>query len=166
LNIGGLESMNDTLQKLLLKYLPIIISLVLVMIYLSALKHFDGNLWHWIDAFITIFTVIGVFYNYIENKKQLEVIPLYLQIKNSKLKLPTYTVRKNFTRAEVKGILSGIHNDKNLEIDYIDNPTSPYLKELVDIQQGKKHSLVILIKENDKFELKKDIHDAIQKTNI
>jgi len=158
--------MNNTLQKSLLKYLPIMISLVLVMIYLSALENFNGKLWSWIDALITIFTVIGVFYNYLQNEKQLDVIPLYLQIKDSKLKLPTYTVRKNFTRAELKGILSGIHNGKTLEIDYIDNPTSPYLKELVDIQQGKKNSLTIPIKEKDKFELKQDIYDAIQKTNI
>ena len=136
------------------KYMAIIISVASSLIFLSAIGSFDNVLWHYIDAIITIGTMIGVWYSYQQNQKQLEIINIFLVINAKSKQIPTHILRKNFSRAEIKGILRELAQEREYQIDYISNPKSSFLKDISEIQQAKKNSLEIRIEQNDKFTLK------------
>jgi len=139
------------------KYVPLIISFIIVLLFLSAIENFDGALWHWIDAIITIFTLIMVYISYKEQQKQLELIEIYIDIEGTLCKIPVYIIRKNFTRAEIKGILRGLVKNDSYSIEYIDNPRSTFLKDVIAIQQGQKDKLIITIEPQDQCEFKDNI---------
>ena len=122
----------------------------------------ESEIWASIDASFTIVSILVTFgtfvmvvRNYRANKKQLEPIKLHLHIREDIVQIPSYILRKNFNRVEVKGILKELHDSKDdYEIDYIANPKSTFLKDIFEIQSGSKDDLVIEIKEKDIFVLK------------
>ena len=129
----------------------------------------DSAIWATVDAsftmvsiLITAGTFIMVIKNYQSNKKQLERVEIIILNKpeNKSQAIPSYILRKNFNRVEVKGILRGLHKGSEYEIDYIENPNSTFFQDIYKIQTAQLDALTIPISENDKFELKKhdDIH--------
>jgi len=139
LNIGDLENMHEVMS------------------------FFQTYIWAFIDAAVTIITVLGVVYNILQNKKQYkkqsELIKISI-IKHSIKKgmptkqeseLPTYIIRKHFTRAEVKGILRELHrSERHYEIADISKPD--FLKSIYEIQKGTSSDLKIKIYDDDYFE--------------
>ena len=159
MNLGGLESMN----KILNKYQPIFFSLILVLIFLSAREQFDNNLWHWIDAIVTILTVTGVWYNYNQNQKQLEKIEIYLEFDDGYIETIYPIKRKNFSRAELKGILRELHNSReNYELSYMSE--DEFLENIFKVQDGLQDKFYMKIRKGDIFEHKRN--DDLHKTNI
>lgn len=143
--------MNKTIEK----FQSIIIVTIFILILFSALGGFDNTLWHIIDAIVTISTVIGVWYNYKQNQKQLEPIKIYLSTQVEPLS--SFVLRKNFNRAEVKGILRELAQESEYKIDYISNPKSTFLKDIYNIQIGETDQLTVIIQEGDTFTLKEDV---------
>ena len=124
------------------------------------LNIFQSNVWAFVDALITLGTLYGVGYNYIQNKKQQQLVKIYIKdtrTMGKEMPIPSFILRRNFNRVEVKGILKELHKGSEYDIDYISNPKSSFLEDIYKIQSGKSDKLVIKIKEGDKFELKKEI---------
>ena len=142
------------MNKFVQKFSPILGSFIAIIIFYSVRENFDGDLWHWMDAVVTIATVSGVWYNYNMNSKQLDEIKVSILCKGEEKEIPIYIIRKNFTRSEIKGIFGGLHDGKNFDIDYFDNSNSSFLKDIFEIQQGKRDKLTVIIHEKDNFRLK------------
>jgi len=110
-----------------------------------------------VSIFVTVGTLIMVVKNYRANKKQLQKIDIFLHIENGTQKtlekLPTYIIRKNFTRAELFGILSVLHSEDKFKIDYLG--TVEFMEKVYQIQAGKENNLIIKISSEDNFHWKK-----------
>jgi len=151
LNLGDLESMFRQLEK----YKSIIISIVLVFIFLSSTGHFNDDLWHWIDAFITLGTLAGVWYNYKQNEKQkklnLEKIDINFYIKklNKEILIKSYLIRKFFSRQEIQGVLANqlIKGVTRYDIEYLSNDR--YFEDTYKIQTGDLSQLIIEIEDDE-----------------
>ena len=143
------------MNELINKHQGKIIVVTVLLVIVSAWGNFNTDLWHWIDAIVTIGTVIGVWYNYKENQKQLEPIQIHLSTQTKPLS--SFVLRKNFTRAEVKGILRELAEEKDYEIDYISNPKSSFLRDVYNVQTSKTDNLTVMIKEKDIFTLKENV---------
>jgi len=151
LNLGDLESMF----KLLESYKSLIISILLVLIFLSAIEHFNNDLWHWIDALITLGTLAGVWYNYKQNEKQkkfnLEKIAIKFNIKklNKEILIKPYLIRKFFSRQEIQGVLANqlIKGVSRYDIDYLSH--DKYFEDSYKIQRGNLSQLIIDIEDDE-----------------
>jgi len=116
-----------------------------------------SELWASIDAFFTLVsmsvtfgTLVMVVKNYYTNKKSLEKIEIYIHTPNKELyKLPTYIIRKNFTRAEVFGTLRALNIGDDFNIVY--TSTTKFLEDIFKVQTLKSDRLIIEIDENDNF---------------
>jgi hypothetical protein len=137
------------------KYKSIIISIVLVFIFLSATGHFNNDLWHWIDAFITLGTLAGVWYNYKQNKKQKKLnlekidIKFYIKKLNKEILIKSYLIRKFFSRQEIQGVLANqlIKGVTRYDIDYLSN--DKYFEDTYKIQTGGLSQLIINIEDDE-----------------
>lgn len=102
---------------------------------------------------ITILFASGAMYfsfsNWLKRKKDMEKIEIYIEKNKQKILLPSYVIRKNFTRAEVYGILGALENDSDFKIKYTSDKN--FIKNIFDIQTGKGKELIVKIDENDKF---------------
>ena len=122
----------------------------------------ESEIWASVDAgftMVSILVTLGTFRmvikNYLSNKKQLEKVQLLISDKKDNLiPVQSYILRKNFNRVEVKGILKELNIEKEYAIDYISNPKSSFLKDIFEIQNGRRDELVINVIEGDKFDLK------------
>lgn len=94
--------------------------------------------------------MIASFYNLIARKKDMNEIEIFVIINAKKRQLPVKIMRKNFTRAEIKGIISDFDKDHNFTISYLKSPE--FLNDIFLIQKGKKDSISIEIKGGDKFD--------------
>ncbi len=67
---------------------------------------FGGDTWTFIDALVTILTLLLVIYNWYQNYKQNQEIriQIVLQHMNITKVLPIPLIRKNFTRSELFNI--------------------------------------------------------------
>lgn len=126
-----------------------IILVTMVLIFLSSMENFDGILWHWIDAIVTIGTVIGVWYNYMEDTKQkaLETkkIPIYFYNKDTKEKylLDLDIQVKYLTRGEIQGLLSA-YQQKPAERYIIQHLSEvKFLDDIYKIQNNNLDTLTI-----------------------
>jgi len=112
-----------------------------------------SEVWSTVDAIVTLITVYGVGYTYFTNKRQMEPIKIFIKKENIIKEIPTYIIRKNFTRGDIKGILSELHESKDpFKIADIKKPL--FLQKIFEIQQGKGSELVINIYQDDFFEYK------------
>jgi len=142
------------MNKYLKKYAPIIISIVIVIIGLAALGRFNTTIWHSMNAMITILTVIGVWYNYHQSQKQLEEIDIFLKFDDGYEKKIYRIKRKNFSRAELKGILRELHDSRNhYELSYMSE--DKFLTNIFNIQDGLSNEFYMEIRESDFFEYKR-----------
>lgn len=107
----------------------------------------------WMDWATIIFafvTMILSFCNIWQRKKDKDKIEIYIQKNDQKIRLKTYMIRKNFTRAEVFGMLGALDKDSSFKIKYTSN--ADFIENIFNIQKGKQKELVIKIDENDKFD--------------
>lgn len=93
-------------------------------------------------------------YNFIARKKDMNEIEIFVIINAKKRQLPVKIMRKNVTRAEIKGIMSDFDKDHNFTISYLKSPE--FMNDIFLIQKGKKDSLTIEIKSSDKFDFNED----------
>lgn len=89
-------------------------------------------------------------YNFIARRKEMKEIEIYIIAKGKKGQIPIKILRKDVTRAEIKGIMSDYDKDHNFTISYL--KSAEFLNDIILIQKGKKDSLVIEIKDPDKFD--------------
>ncbi|MSN96877.1 hypothetical protein F1B92_06820 [Campylobacter sp. FMV-PI01] len=112
-----------------------------------------NNIITYLDYITIIFAFCAMFasgYNLFSRRKDMEEIEIFIINKDKKIKLPIRILRKNITRAEIKGIVSDFEKDHNFTISYLKSPE--FLNDIFLIQKGKKDVLVIEIKEYDKFD--------------
>ena len=130
LNIGGLGDMGTNFEQLI-------------------------TWMDWVTIIFSFITMILVIINFFKNKKQLEPVKIFISKDGKKEEIPSYILRKNFIRSDIKGILKELHDSKE---DYrIKCLTQPdFLKKIFEIQQGKEDELIIEIDSNDffKYEMK------------
>lgn len=111
---------------------------------------FGGNEWTFIDGIVTILTLGLVFWNWYQNYVQNKQIEIYILHNNVKTMLPIKLIRKNFTRAEINGILGAFDKDSKF---YIAHTSSvEFFEDIENIQNGKLNEICIPITENDKFD--------------
>ncbi|MFA7090827.1 MAG: hypothetical protein WC149_03125 [Arcobacteraceae bacterium] len=106
----------------------------------------------WVTIIFSFVTMIFVVINFFRNKKQQDSIELCFVVDNDKeFCIPTYIMRKYLTRAEVSGLLGFFQkNSKDRHnIKYLSS--EQYLKDIYDIQSGKKNKLLIRVT-NDELE--------------
>ncbi|MBO7381403.1 MAG: hypothetical protein J6U05_07035 [Neisseriaceae bacterium] len=99
---------------------------------------------------IMILTIIGwgsSFYQYRKMKQEISIVIIKNGIPKT---LPITLLRKNFTRAELMGVL-GIY-DKNHKFDIYHTTQKEFFDDIHAIQLGKKDKIFIRISENDKFD--------------
>ena len=145
---------NININKYLKKYALFIIFIIIILIGLAALGRFNTTLWHTINAMITISTVIGVWYNYYQNQKQLEEVDIFLKFTDGYEKKIYRIKRKNFSRAELKGMLRELHNSKeNYKLSYMSE--DEFLTNVFNIQDGLSNKFYMEIRESDFFEYKR-----------
>jgi len=114
------------------------------------IKLFTGDTWAFIDAMITLLTVAGVTYGVWDNINQKKQIKIYVERDGKKDLLPINFIRKNFTRAELFGVLGPLDKDSAFRIK--STSTKEFLDSIVEIQNGNKDELTIFIVDGDKFE--------------
>ena len=135
------------------------------IIMLIILLIINSSIWLSLDGLITIGTVLGVWYNYNQNKKQLDTIKIYLNFVDKKEKIHITSVkRKYFTRAELKGILRELDDAssegrKDYEIEIMN--TKEFLEDIFSVQEAKKDEdeFILEIRDSDKFKLKGVINE-------
>lgn len=103
----------------------------------------------YITIVFAFFAMIASGYNYIARKKEMNEIEIFISINHQKRQLPIKIIRKNVTRAEIKGIMSDFDKDHNFTISYLKSPE--FMNDIFLIQRGKKDSLIIKINDSDKF---------------
>lgn len=111
---------------------------------------FGGSIWTFIDALVTMFTLWLVFNNWRNSQKQLEPIKLFIEKEGIIKEIPTYIIRRNFTRSDIKGILKELHESKE-DFKIKDIIQADFLKKIFEIQQGNASELVIKIIDTDFF---------------
>ena len=114
---------------------------------------FGGDTWTFIDALVTILTLLLVIYNWYQNYKQNQEIriQIVLQHMNITKVLPIPLIRKNFTRSELFGILGAYDKDSKF---CIENTSSiKFFEDIRNIQEGKLDEISIIIKKEDKFDM-------------
>lgn len=103
----------------------------------------------WVTIVFAFFAMLASGFNVWQRKKDKEKIEIYIEKDNKKILLPTYVIRKNFTRAEVFGILGALEKDNDFKIKYTSD--DKFIKDIFDIQTGKEKELIIKLDKNDKF---------------
>ena len=108
----------------------------------------------WITIFFSFGAMLFSIINWKKEKKQFEEIKIKLEFEDKVIRdIPSYILRKDFSRAEIKGILRGLDENESYKIDYIDNPKSTFLKDILEVQKGKQE-FIIPITYKDDFDLK------------
>lgn len=111
---------------------------------------FGGDTWTFIDALATILTLSLVFWNFYQNYRQNQEINIFILHNDKKTKLPIKLIRKNFTRAELFGVLGAFDKDSKFNISH--TASVDFFKDIKNIQEAKKNEICIIITENDKFD--------------
>lgn len=113
---------------------------------------FESATWTCIDGLITLLTLLLVILNWCQNHKQNKQIEIFINFKDDGeiIKLPIRLIRKNFTRAEIFGVLGAFDKDSKFTIAH--TSTVVFFEDIEQIQKGKKNEICITITENDKFD--------------
>ena len=121
-----------------------IISISLFTFYKSSTddKH---NYWNWFGALDTSSAValaIIAFFGYIQYLKGEDTIKIFFKVGEKKIDTHLSLLRKEFSRSEVNGLLRMIQNENaTFTIKAFQKPS--ILKEIQDIQKGKKDAFII-----------------------
>lgn len=139
----------------------IIILLLLGMLTLTLVEGISGNefwfkseLWNTIDALVTILTLYLVYLDYDQNRKKMEEITIKLQFPDGTTQALFPIKRKNFSRAELKGILQDFHDTKKgfYRLRYMKE--KEFIEKIFEVQDGKVNEFVLKIYPEDFFEFK------------
>lgn len=99
-------------------------------------------------AFVIMFTTLYSAYIAFKGRNE---IALIIQEPNGKIiTLPHKILRKNFTRAEIFGVLGALDKDSKFEIKH--TASKVFFADILAIQKGNKDEIIIKISENDKFD--------------
>lgn len=112
--------------------------------------YIPDNIWSNIDAGITILTLGLVFYSWYQSFKQNKQIKIFIVDKGETIELPIKLLRRNFTRAELFGILGAFEKDSKFSIEY--TSTIDFFENIENIQNAKSNEITIIITEKDKFD--------------
>lgn len=99
------------------------------------------------------FAFFGMFFagkNWWNTQKQMQPIKIIIERDGERKSLPLEIIRKNFTRSEVFGVLGAFDKDSSFKIAY--TAKKEFFKQISDIQESKKDSLIVKIQEGDKFD--------------
>ncbi|MDY0322130.1 MAG: hypothetical protein RBR23_10380 [Arcobacteraceae bacterium] len=110
----------------------------------------------WITICFSFITMILVIINFFKNKKQLDKIELCFAIEGqNEICIPTYLMRKHITRAEISGLLGFIQKNSKERHNIVYLSSEQYLKDIYDIQSGKKDRLLINVtkEEMEQFDI-------------
>ncbi|RLA78788.1 MAG: hypothetical protein DRG78_14300 [Epsilonproteobacteria bacterium] len=117
----------------------------------------SSDIWASVDAGFTIVSIIitfGTFImvikNYLNNKKQTDKIEIIINRNNCLETLPTFVLRKDFTRSEVFGILGALDSNSKFDIKYTSD--AQFIENIFNIQKGVGKELIIKIEDEDKFD--------------
>lgn len=110
----------------------------------------NENIWTNIDAFITILTFLVVLYSWYQSYKQIKQIKIFIIDKGQSIELPIKLLRRNFTRAELFGILGAFEKDSKFNIEY--TSTIEFFENIQNIQNAKSNEMTVIITEKDKFD--------------
>ena len=111
---------------------------------------FEGTTWTFIDACATALTLGLVFWNWYQTYKQNKQIKIFIIDKGQTIELPIKLLRKNFTRAELFGVLGAFDRDSKFNIEY--TSTVNFFENIKNIQNAKSNEMTIIITEKDKFD--------------
>ncbi len=122
----------------------------------EVMNFFTTNIWASIDAIVTIFTVIGVWYNFSKNQKQLQKVDIYFNDKKLNLDI----TRKDISRAELQGILGIFREDmqENYKVAYLSS--IDYLDSIYKIQKSELDKLVIQLTPEEQGQFTDDIYET------
>lgn len=105
----------------------------------------------WITIIFSTVTMFGVFYNFYQNRKQLEKVGVYFNLisNNKEYPIDTSLTRKDCQRSEVQGILRTklIKGKSFYEIDYLSN--KKYVEQIFNIQNSKSDKLTIFLQDDE-----------------
>ena len=111
---------------------------------------FTKETWGFIDALITIATVLGVFYGLYKNWLQSQEVALYFKTEDGKKKkLPITLIRKNVTRSEVSGLLGMLQKNSKDRHNIHFMTTEEYFKRLHTIQNENIKELIIDVSDDE-----------------
>jgi len=143
-------------KKIISWPLGIFVVVTLVGAYSKLRLEDDHNLTKLYDAFdvgSAVALALLAFMVYARYGSQLKPISIVIKQDGSEKELNVKILRKNFTRSELMGVLGVIHKSpEKFEIAHI--ATTEFFKDLEDVQENRKDSLVLMINENDTFEPK------------
>lgn len=151
LNIGDLESMN--------KFILLVVMVILGSFSIFSQDWPESDIWKIIDGFATAMTLILIYFEYSNSKKQLEPIDIYLEFEDGVTKKISTIKRKNFSRAELKGILRELHNSRdNYDLSYM--AEKEFLDNIFSIQDGKSNDFYMIIRDSDFFLYKDKVQEC------
>ena len=114
----------------------------------------NDALWKHIDAFVTAFTLVLVFLDLYSSKKQLDTIRIYLEFDDGGKEEIYPMKRKNFSRAELKGILRELHKSKdNYVLSYMSE--REFLEDIFLVQEGEMDIFIMKVRDKDFFKYKR-----------
>jgi hypothetical protein len=118
-------------------------------------KFFSDELWKHIDAFATALTLALVTLDLLNRKQELDEINLYIKFEEKEKELIYPIKRKNFSRAELKGILRELHDgESNYSLAYMSE--DDFLNNVFAVQDGDKDEFIMKIYKDDTFEYKRN----------
>lgn len=95
--------------------------------------------------------MLSTLYNaYWSFKGRTEIDIIILEPNNQSILLPHKILRKNFTRAEIFGVLGALDKDSKFDIKH--TASKEFFADILAVQKAKKDKIVIKIDENDKFD--------------
>ena len=110
------------------------------------------TLYHYVDIITTVIsflTLITVFKNWLNARKQQKPIAIILKSQEKTIEIPIKLMRKNVTRSEVFGTLGAFNKEHKFKVEYISS--KDFFEQLLAVQEGKKDSLIILLEEHDDY---------------
>lgn len=117
----------------------------------------------WVTIIFSTVTMIGVFWNLLQSRKQKEKIKIYFDVEGVDYLLDLDMPRKHISRSEIQGVLSAFQNVPNqrYSIDYLSDIN--FLDDIYKIQNNKLDELKIIVSNTELKGWKKDeknFHDG------
>ena len=105
--------------------------------------YFAGEEWAFIDALVTMLTVMGVLYTSYQNYKQSQKIKIYVKVNTTQRYINHELIRRNVTRSEIQGILGAMRVDMTKGYHLASIGNSSFSKDIYRIQSGKSDKLTV-----------------------
>ncbi len=107
----------------------------------------------WMDWATIVFAFGAMFFsarNWWNARKQLKPIKIIIERNGEQKIIPFEIIRKNFSRAELFGILGAFDKDSKFNIKY--TSSKDFFQQISDIQESKKDKIIIYVSNSDKFD--------------